>query len=444
MKMIAIGVAGIIAVTMGALIFGLNKAEANELKNLEKICVFGDSLSDVGNVLVVTDGAVPPPERYFSGRFTNGFVAADYLAIALGFTLQPSMEDPSCSSSTSFAYGGSGTGQTNLTPGDFPVRGLLGQVEEFHSDTGGMADPEALYVVWSGANDYLLAGTKGIPTGGPEETVGNIETAIRELHGMGARNFLVANLPDLGNIPIAAVIEEANPGTREVLGEATRAHNGLLGATLNNNLVELEDIRLYSTDVYALFNEIDANPSSFGFVNTPTDLGPAWNCLIVLKEPGDCTPIGPDRYDADGSVFWDSQHPSTALHLLVAREMLETLGIDAVAITMDILPGEHPNPLKRRGLFLPVAILTTETFDALQVDPLSVRIHPSNARTIPGLADVRDVSGDGAEYDLVLQFKPQRLGLSCGDNTVLALTGRTHAGQLIIGSDSVKVHCDAE
>src|SRR5439155_21476778 len=48
-----------------------------------KLVVFGDSLSDTGNVYAVTAGAVPPSPPYYAGRFSNGPVWAEYLAAAL-------------------------------------------------------------------------------------------------------------------------------------------------------------------------------------------------------------------------------------------------------------------------------------------------------------------------------------------------------------------------
>src|SRR4051794_146985 len=49
-----------------------------------KVVVFGDSLSDVGNVSAATGGAVPASPPYFHGRFSNGPVYAETLAEYVG------------------------------------------------------------------------------------------------------------------------------------------------------------------------------------------------------------------------------------------------------------------------------------------------------------------------------------------------------------------------
>jgi len=83
-----------------------------------------------------------------------------------------------------------------------------------------------------------------------------------------------------------------------------------------------------------------------------------------------------------------------------------------------------------------VAILTTETFDATTVDPLSVRFGPKEAREAHGKGHIEDVNGDG-DVDLVLHFHIQETGIRCGD-TLASLTGETFAGQAIEGFDSIK------
>lgn len=47
------------------------------------LTVFGDSLSDTGNIFIATGGAQPPSNQpYFNGRFSDGPVWVDTLAAA--------------------------------------------------------------------------------------------------------------------------------------------------------------------------------------------------------------------------------------------------------------------------------------------------------------------------------------------------------------------------
>jgi hypothetical protein len=106
-------------------------------------------------------------------------------------------------------------------------------------------------------------------------------------------------------------------------------------------------------------------------------------------------------------------------------------------VSVDIKPGSSPNTInpKSHGV-IPVAILSTDTFDATSVDPLSVEFGPSGATEMHGKGYIKDVNHDG-KPDLVLHFKTQATGIQCGD-TSASLTGETVDGDSMQGSDSIK------
>jgi dipeptidyl aminopeptidase/acylaminoacyl peptidase len=110
--------------------------------------------------------------------------------------------------------------------------------------------------------------------------------------------------------------------------------------------------------------------------------------------------------------------------------------IPPMSVAIDIKPGSFPNSInpKSKGN-IPVAILTTEDFDATTVDPLSVEFGPYGATESHGRGHIEDVDGDGDD-DLVLHFRTQDTGIQCGD-TSASLTGETFGGQMIEGSDSI-------
>lgn len=105
-------------------------------------------------------------------------------------------------------------------------------------------------------------------------------------------------------------------------------------------------------------------------------------------------------------------------------------------VEIDIKPGGFPNSINpsSKGV-IPVAILTTDTFDATSVDPLSVTFGPNEAVESHGQGHIEDVGGDG-DLDLVLHFRMQNTGIQCGD-TSATLTGETFDGQPIRESDSI-------
>jgi hypothetical protein len=103
-------------------------------------------------------------------------------------------------------------------------------------------------------------------------------------------------------------------------------------------------------------------------------------------------------------------------------------------VDIDIKPGSDPNSinLKSKGV-VPVAVLTTDDFDASSVDPTTVLF----AGAQPVRWTLEDVDGDD-DLDLLFHFKTQELNLS-EDSTEATLTGATYGETSIQGTDTVNV-----
>ena len=113
--------------------------------------------------------------------------------------------------------------------------------------------------------------------------------------------------------------------------------------------------------------------------------------------------------------------------------------LEATEVQIDIKPGTNPNTVNLRSNgTVPVAVLSSPSFSAAAVSPLTVRLAgvPVSLRgNGTPMASLEDVNGDGL-LDLVLHFSTQALPRLAG-NTDLTLVGETFDGQLIIGSDSI-------
>ena len=287
-----------------------------------EINFFGDSLLDQGNLFNAT--SFPPSPPYFEGRFSNGKIVSDVLAEELDLNpiLVTQLATTIPTEGVNFAVGGATTGANNV--GGSPLFGLEGQIASFANLTNIQpADPNGLYVLWAGANDYnevffnpdsLTVSIEQLP----DQVTSNLSDAVQSLYDLGARNFLVPNLPDLGITPFADFLDEFNPNIAisTQLSNLTTAHNNLLEVKLTELDDSLSETNISLLDANALLSDIITNPSSFGI----SDLD---NSCLTNFQPGfmfDGICSNPDEF-----LFWDNIHPTAAVHQLIAEEALEVL-----------------------------------------------------------------------------------------------------------------------
>jgi phospholipase/lecithinase/hemolysin len=114
--------------------------------------VFGDSLSDVGNINTLSL-SLYPPAPYYNGRFSNGPLWNEWLSQDLGL----SAATPFLQGGLNYAFGGAET-DFNVPPleevlGDSGRWGMSNQVWA-HSILN-EPSPESLFVLWGGSNEIL-------------------------------------------------------------------------------------------------------------------------------------------------------------------------------------------------------------------------------------------------------------------------------------------------
>jgi len=150
---------------------------------------------------------------------------------------------------------------------------------------------------------------------------------------------------------------------------------------------------------------------------------------------------GPDQHFhgfRGGPGFAGNQY-----NLLVNEVNFVTHGCGVLEVDIDIKPGSDPNSIKLSNMgVIPVAILSTTTFDATTVDPSTVCFGDAedasqrDCTEAHGTGHIEDVNGDG-QLDLVLHYETRETGIDLGD-TEACLTGETFGGQPIAGCDSVR------
>jgi len=265
------------------------------------IVIFGDSLSDTGRMAALTEGAFPAPPLYAYGRQTNGPVWNEYLADWLGMTGK--VQNYAVVGAMTAPAPGFPTG--NVWSDTYPgLEGtdLTSQVSAYLTSVGGAADPEALYIVQGGANDFPRVAD-------PSVIVSNLATLVGMLQATGASHIMVVNLPDIGKTPRVILGEETG-----VLAPGTGAFVSASCAILNNYLKGVLDalaakgVTIIHADAFAFVDRVAAAPVDYGMINV--------RYPYLLFGAG----TDPAKW-----LFWDDLHPTTRGHEVFADEVLRTM-----------------------------------------------------------------------------------------------------------------------
>ncbi len=321
---------------------------------VDQIVIFGDSISDNGNLYSLTSKfhkviplvpVIPKNPPYYEGRFTNGFNWVDDMSM----TMQVSLDD--------YAYGGSWAEPLKDSKINIPF-GLDIQVADYLIRHSGDANiPNHLFIIWSGANDYVHG--RPDPDYATTNTVATIKAQIDWLLSYGAKNILVVGVPDLSVVP---EVQAEGADAMQAIHEISMMHNEKLVAMMKAEQDANPSDKLMVLDITREFNDLLTNPYKYNIKNTldacytggfyrnrgikADELAAAKKIkldiennpsLMVAYQNGNLAAAGdifctnPDEY-----VFWDVIHPTRYVHQLIAQEALKFLasnGIEFSAVT---------------------------------------------------------------------------------------------------------------
>lgn len=338
----------------------------SKLLDIDRLVVFGDSLSDQGNLK--SRLMIFPLTPYFAGRFSNGEIWVDYLARMTGVSIQ------------NWAVGGSVSHlffdlEQNTKPliekiknrGRVTASGSVKkQIEQYKKTLNGkkiINKDSTLFSLWIGGNDYvsLIEGEDAdIFLDYPDDlrvgsqvvirrVVSNIVNNINQLYKLGARNFVTATLPDLGTIPLIAdnvhyhkkLFEERRHtviALSEKMTAVTLNHNALL----INNLIELKeklpDINIIIIDAIKGIDMIlqsvnmDDGVSYFDYdfnSNLYIHITDMERSVKINRSCYYASLLMPDKSqicaEPERAFFWDNIHPTSYGHCLMAAFFHQSL-----------------------------------------------------------------------------------------------------------------------
>jgi len=292
-----------------------------------KMVVLSDSMSDTHRYFDFTKflfGQGDPRPPAFEGRFCDGPVAVEVLATGMGIPIE------------NYAFAGALSGYLTLIPG-IPL-GVLSQVTEhlnrkavlpslptvplvgglFSVIPGtGRADPKALYVIWTGPDDYYF------PTGMNPLTAykaaANIQQAITTLYNAGARYFFVPSMPDLSITPRAQQLEKTRPGYIANASKYSLQFSDVLRTALQNSAKRYPAAKVMTFDTMTFLKEEMARARAEG-KNLTDACHPGGLNLTQFED----RPVCPDP---ENYLFWDDNHPTAEANRRLGKAWLKAITV---------------------------------------------------------------------------------------------------------------------
>ncbi|WP_150464204.1 SGNH/GDSL hydrolase family protein [Francisella sp. XLW-1] len=185
----------------------------SKLKDIERILIFGDSLSDTGNLYGYTNGIIPRSTPYYRGMFSNGSVWTTMLSGTLENKIPIS----------NYAVGGA-TAVFEPSWTDLGLPYTIGtELQAYSLDDGAHDTAKNLAIFFIGANDYLTISANQDPNSLKNIATEVTDKIIAAIKTVNAQKTLVIGLPNLGLTP-----ESKNIGNQNLLKEVSSLHNQIL------------------------------------------------------------------------------------------------------------------------------------------------------------------------------------------------------------------------
>lgn len=268
-------------------------ATAANAQSYSRLVVFGDSLSDNGNLFIASNRTQPPSPPFFQGRFSSGPVFTELLGFnTANFT-------GSVTGSINYAYGGARTDASAFPPG---MRNQLAA----YVGRGGVFGRGDLVSILGGANNLFqglpIAGASSNPTGAITpvaiSAATDINFLVNSVAGAGAGTILVTNLPKLSLTP-----QFRNTPAAPLADFAVGQFNSALMSQVTATAATRPGTNIIVMDLFKLGDSIAANPGAFGITNV-TDA--CFNGVTLCA-------------DSSGFFYFDGVHPTALGHRLLAQ-----------------------------------------------------------------------------------------------------------------------------
>ncbi|MDC0534353.1 SGNH/GDSL hydrolase family protein [Francisellaceae bacterium] len=320
------------------------------LKGMDRLLIFGDSLSDQGNLYDYSQGAIPKSIPYNKGVFSNGNPWSVQLTNRLKINSLPV---------SNYAVGGAtAIFEPSWVSSGLPYN-LTSELTAYKANKKLWGNEKQLAIFFIGANDYLTM-KGGMSDASVKDAVKQVtDKIISSAETVGATKTVFIGLPDLSQ-----TIESKELSNETVLSKVSKLHNAALKSYAESHQENIKFIDLASMFEFVLndtnaFNtkyqtQIDAtklgkscwsggyfmpqdqndksqlystlmaktdNQEASSIRLTDIPMSPAIEAAILAGESGRiCS--DPEKY-----VFFDHVHPTYQMHKALYQYISGELGI---------------------------------------------------------------------------------------------------------------------
>ncbi|MGF1777792.1 SGNH/GDSL hydrolase family protein [Vibrio nomapromontoriensis] len=335
----------LIASTITALTFNAYAATS-----YNEVVVFGDSLSDVGNLHLMNFPGGPAEGQTYGPRFSNGPLIAEYVASKVldidvdQQPLLPSLHLVSNITGNNFAVAGAKSLDDDGSPLT-PDINLPTQINAYLQHTQSSADKDALYFMSIGGNDVRSARDLITSKDGNQpffsrklsaytytyNSAVSASNSLELLLKSGAKDIVVLGVPNISMTPENTLITDqliynANNFWEQlsamaiprVVGNLSKFYQGAINSSIEQLENDYPSANIHYVDLMSIVDTVNQDIESYSF----TDTTHACNYLLSTSPVGQPTS---ECLVTSEYLYFDELHPTTAANMIVADKILAML-----------------------------------------------------------------------------------------------------------------------
>ncbi|XP_002974632.2 GDSL esterase/lipase 7 [Selaginella moellendorffii] len=309
--------------------------------------VYGDSTVDVGNnnyLQTIARANLAPYGRDFdthlpTGRFSNGRLSVDYLALFLGLPFVPPLLSRNFTSQMQGVnFASAGAGILNPSGSDLgqhiPMAEQVQHIVEIQQrlaskigeDAANAVISNSIHYISIGSNDFIHYYLRNVSDVQNKMTnfefnqllISSLVGHIEDMYARGIRKVVTIGLGPLGCVPFYLyTFNQTGAGCVDSINFMIAEFNNALRVTAQSLAMKHRNLRIIYCDVFQSLMPIVRTPLQYGFVTSRSaccGAGRFGGWMMCMFPQMACS-------NASSYLWWDEFHPTDKANFLLARDI---------------------------------------------------------------------------------------------------------------------------